>query len=351
MAIITKDEITGLTNIFNNTLDNYRFNEKPGKEFNQDKNFLNVIRNINPLNIQEANFNSIKYPEEVYQVEFINGNIQELEAFDISQFALDTHKHIYLHNSTLTNPIYSKGFIYARCSRENDISIETQRKVCFDYAMKEGIQLYSFGYSYDNNVSARKMNNLNYELGFWSDYLEENSHLIIYSIDRLSRDLLKGLQFLENLANKNITVHFVTNEIKYSNKMPYTHKAMVQSELQNAERFSNQTSEKIKASLQRLRDEGHYLGKATYGYSIKTIDGIKKRVINKSEQKNINKICAKYQDICKNKYKYIEEGNINESYISILRFLSRWSFREGIRNKTMAFTPNQIKKFIVQNYP
>jgi DNA invertase Pin-like site-specific DNA recombinase len=344
---INKDEITRLTNVFNNILDNYKFHEKPGKEFNQDKNCLNVIKNIIPLNTQEANFNNIKYPEELYQVEFLNGDTQELEASDISHHAMETHKHIYLHNNSLTNPIYSKGFIYTRCSRENDISIETQRKICFDYAMKEGIQLYQYGYAYDNNVSARKMNNLNYELGFWTNYLEENSHLIIYSVDRLSRDLLKGLQFLENLTNKNITVHFVTNEIKYSNKISSTHKAMVQSELQNAERFSNQTSEKIKASLQRLRNEGHYLGKAGYGYSVKTIDGIKKKVVNKSEQKNINKICAKYKDICKNKYKYIDNGDINKSTISVFRFLSRWSFREGVRNKTMAFTPTQIKKFVI----
>ena len=42
---------------------------------------------------------------------------------------------------------------------------------------------------------------------------------------------------------------------------------MVQNELMTAEKQSNDTSEKIKGTLKRLKDEGHVIGKAPYGKS------------------------------------------------------------------------------------
>ncbi len=348
--LIENDDIIGLSNSLNRITTNNKISDKYNSEFNHDKNYLNVIRNIIPVNINYAHFDNNKFPEELYKVQFINGNIEELNASEINQYALGTHKYIHLHNITLINPKYTKGFIYGRCSRKNDVSIETQRKICFEYAMKEGIQLYPFGYSYDNNVSARNMKNMNYEFGYWSEYLEENSHLIIYSIDRLSRNLLKGLQFLELMAKKNITVHFVTNEIKYTNKISSMQKMMVQYELLHAEQFSNQLSEKTKISMKRLRDEGNQYGRATYGYSFNIINGIRKKVLNTSEQINILKIRNKYTDICNNKHKYIEEGHINNTKISMLKYLSKWIYNEGILNRGNKMTLYCIKN-IIKNYP
>jgi DNA invertase Pin-like site-specific DNA recombinase len=348
-----------LANMLDNTLDNVinvcnSNDEKKEKyiEFGQNDNNSNVISKITPKHKLNANFDKDKYPNEIYNVSMLNGNVNELSANDIHSYSLETHKYIYEYNNSIMSNkfIEPTGFIYARCSTSNDISIETQRNACFNYAKKNNIKLLDFGYQYDNNVSARNMNNLEYELGFWENRIPDNSNLIIYSVDRLSRNLLKGVQFLEKLANRGINIHFVSNEIIYNINISAAAKSMIHQELQTAEKYSNMTSEKIKSTLKRLRDEGHIFGNAPYGYKHIKINGIRKRVINIIEQNNIKSIIKRYKNCVKNFEQYQENIGKKKNKKNIILSLLRWCNRTGLKYRNNNnYTVSQINKIINSN--
>ena len=333
--------------------------------FKPSKNGDNVIMCIEPYNLNNANFNKITHPEELYNITFLKGNKSIKPAKDININALETHKTTYEYNILLNSQLNvhnqnpnigfgnnngygnGNGFVYTRCSRENDISIETQRKSCLQYALHKKINLLSYGYQSDNNVCARNMNNLKYELGFWNAHIPNGSHIIIYSVDRLSRHMLKGLQFLDAMVARNISVHFVTNDIIYNRDISAGHKAMIQSELQSAEKYSNLTSEKIKGSLKRLREEGNEYGYPGYGFKSVIINNIRKKIPNKSEKTNIEIIKNKYNDIHENFNHYRDTEQVRRSQSSIIKFIIRWCVRSGIKNrKLMPFTISQIKSIV-----
>jgi len=185
-----KNEDNILANMLDNALDNVINLGQPNDEkketyaeFGQNYNNSNVISEIIPIKKVESHFDKDNYPNEVYKAIMLNGKVEEYKANDIHSYSLETHKYIYEHNQQITRTKANKtnGFIYARCSTTNDISIETQRQACFAYAKAMNIKLVSYGYQYDNNVSARNMNNLKYELGFWEKRIPEDGNLIIYS--------------------------------------------------------------------------------------------------------------------------------------------------------------------------
>jgi DNA invertase Pin-like site-specific DNA recombinase len=191
------------------------------------------------------------------------------------------------------------------------------------------------------------MGNLKHELGFWFEHIPNDSHIFIYSVDRLSRHMLKGLDFLEKAVLRNISVHFVTNGIVYNKDISAGNKAMVQSELQSAEKYSNLTSEKIKGTLRRLKTEGHSFGKAPYGFKNVIINGIRKRVVDDRESDNIRKIKTEYNYI----HEHFDEIRVNErmrrNYSSIYRHLIRWCNRSGIKNRNGdVFRLSQIKTIV-----
>jgi DNA invertase Pin-like site-specific DNA recombinase len=289
----------------------------------------------------------------------LNDDKYESKALDIHQYSLETHKYIYEYNNALAitnlnskkNQAYSNmdptGLIYARCSTENDISIETQRKACFKYAKDKGIKLLSFGFQYDNNVSARNMNNLNYELGFWENQIPDHCDLIIYSVDRLSRDLLKGIQFLEKLSSRGINIHFITNEIIYNINISAAAKSMIQQELQTAEKYSNMTSEKVKNTFKRLREEGHVFGKAPYGYKHIKIGEIRKRIPDNQEKENIRKISERYNNYVSTFENYPENQGVKKTATNIIKALIRWCNRSGLKYRHgKHYTLSQIKCII-----
>ena len=343
-----------LANMLDNTFDNVVADfgkpndekKETNAEFGQNSNNSNVIKEIVPKYKIYANFDKEQYPDEVYKITMLNGKEEEYKACDIHSYSLETHKYIYQHNEK-NKLIYPTGFIYARCSTTNDISIETQRQACFNYAKTKNIRLLPFGYQYDNNVSARNMNNLEYELGFWEKYIPENSNVIIYSVDRLSRHLLKGIQFLDKLLERGIQIHFVSNELIYKTNMSSATKSMVQQELQTAEKYSNMTSEKIKGTFKRLREEGHVFGRAPYGYKNINIDGIRKRVRNDSEYDNINKIIQRYRNYIENFEMYPENVGVKRTYNNIMDALMRWCNRNGLKYRNgQSYTRAQLNKIV-----
>jgi DNA invertase Pin-like site-specific DNA recombinase len=348
--------LNSLSNLFDNVLDNSRINkrQKIDVDFLPYKDGRNVVKSVNPLNLNDSHFNSKTYPEEKYYIQFLDGHNDTVPAKDINSFTLEAQKITSEHNKTIKN-LYPNDLsnqintaIYVRCSKVNDTSIETQKKACFEYALKNKMQVLPFGYLEDNGIPARNGKNFKTgELSVWLSHIPDNGNIIIYSPDRWSRHTLKGLQELDDLVKRNITIHFINNDIKYSKNTSSAHKSIIQSELMTAEKQSNDTSEKIKGTLSRLKTEGHVIGKAPYGFNNIIINGIRKRVINNEEQKDIKKIKDKFNDINDNFDNYLGIENIKKSKLSMIKFIMRWCSRTGMKNRnSKAFTISQIQSII-----
>lgn len=353
-----------LANILDNVLDNahvqedneYNNGKDKYKDFGQTDDLSNVIVELKPVLPQESHYDKQNYPNETYNATMWLNNTIIFKACDISTDSLEVFKTVNTYNASLPKlqgkathekATREKAFIYARCSNENDISIETQKQTCLDYARKNNFELISYGYQYDNGCSGRNMINLNKELGFWKDHIPENSHIIIYSVDRLSRNLIKGMLFLEEMINYGISIHFVNNEIIYKKDMTAATKAMVQQELQTAEKYSNETSEKIKRTQLRLRTAGHYLGRPKYGFKCEKISGIRKSIMNFKEQDNIRRINNQYNYYIENYDNTIDFQGIRKTKIGIFRVLCRWCVRNGIRNRNnKLFTIAQLQNIV-----
>ena len=370
-------EIEKIINKFDNVLDgniqcdpenkeDIPAHDKPAKPakatYTNSGHKSNIISKLTPVDPSKAHWNNTTHPKEQYNAVMMNGNETIYTAAELSDYTLETHQYINKHNSSMNKHKQGSkrkitsiiGFIYARCSTENDTSIETQITACLEYARNKGIKLLPFGCQYDNGISARNMNNLDFELGAWSDYLEDGAQLIIYSVDRLSRHLLKGLQYLDKMVARGVSIHFVMSEIIYDANISAAAKSMVQMELQAAEKVSNQTSEKVRATIKRKRAEGHVFGKAPFGYKHIKIAGVMKRIANEKEMRIIEHVNSLFAKMVAKPHKYSELNSTfrNITEIDIIKAVIRDCNRKGYRYRTgKPLTPAQVRRILDTNYP
>ena len=339
-----------------------------------------IIISVLPVNPLNANFNNIAYPDEEYYVKTDKYGIYIYNAHDLNEYTLETYKTVYEYNKTLEishleqlqqlehlqqlvhlqqpeqqpeqqlehQLEHQLAFIYCRSSRVNDCSIATQKTENIKYANKHGLQLLPFGFQYDNNVSARNMKNLNDELGFWTVdnmFIPDGAHIIMYSVDRLSRNLQLGIQWLNSMVKRNIQIHFVSQDVIYKNNISSTVKSIVHQALLNAEQFSDITSEKIKNTIKRKAELGNYHGTAPYGFvKHKDNNGIHTLVANNKEQFIINQIKARYTSL----YKYnFPTLTYKKKQIYMIKTIIKYCNDKGFKNKNgNSFTPHHIKSII-----
>jgi len=344
----------GDDNIIANIMGNVALNQqdkpiKPKKDnsFKPSKDNSNVIKSIEPINDNEAHFDATNFPNEKYRTMTLNGKEQELEAKDINDYTLETGQIIYKHNKSIPqNTMKGYASIYVRCSNPNGISIDTQMKECLKYAKERDLIIQ--GIYIDDGVSGRNGKNLkNGEIGFWKEHIENYSNLLIYSVDRLTRHLFSGLQFLNTMQEKDIDVHFVNNEVIYNKRVSAMNKSSIQQELQTAEKYSNDTSEKIKGTINRLKNEGKYLpGRIPYGYKRIKINGQLKQVENSIEKETINIIKTQYNKIWNNFNDYSNDIPKKSQYY-IFQYLKQWCAQQHIKDRNQNyFTESSIKNII-----
>ena len=226
---------------------------------------------------------------------------------DISNELIVVYTTIRKHNKSLKNKLSKSGqtvnskkaFVYARKSNTNDTSIESQLKQNSQYCFNNNINMEFCGI--DNGVSGGldkktgKMNNLqNGDLGFWKNYLHQDSILVCHSVDRLGRSLADITSLINELHHKGVEFYFIQEDIHYTKNSPYSVSNNVNSIIQNAENFSKLTSQKIKASIAQRKKDGHHIGKARFGYKTKRINNIRKLVQDEQSYPTILKIKELY---------------------------------------------------------
>jgi DNA invertase Pin-like site-specific DNA recombinase len=295
-----------------------------------------------------------------YNVEWYDKSLNWVESSNISDQTIKNYKIIKNHNENIPSSnsgIYSKkkGFVYLRTSSPNNTSIQTQQKQCLDYCKKNGIKLDL--YAEDHNISGRyssklkMMNNLNNELGFNLEFMESNHIIIVHSIDRLGRHMSSISSLLDKLVDYGVEIHFVLeNKIMNKNISSIDKMSIYQAILQ-AEQMSDLTSEKGKITYNRLKKEGHFMGRANYGYKTeKNANGIRKKIINKSEMNKIQKILKLYKKHNTNIYysgHYLQYAS-NDNICRII--YEDFKTNKIYKKDKISFSLTLIKKIIAQEY-
>ena len=154
---------------------------------------------------------------------------------------------------------------------------------------------------------------------------------------------------MDSLDKRHISTHFVNNKIIYNSSISSMHKSMVQQELQTAEKYSNDTSEKIKGTLRRLKNEGHCVGgRIPYGVKRIIVNGIRKQIPSPIEMGVISLIKGKYYDIWKNFDVY--SGSVkNKSNFHVINYIVQWCEEQGIKHRNnKKMSESQIKTIIMK---
>lgn len=251
-----------------------------------------------PLN---QDLDNIIYIESVlsngkYLVKWIQtGQLEEISPDDVSDHAKMVNREVTKHNQTIHNQgnanQSSKAVIYTRISSANETPIDTQLYYCSNYAKQRGLKLQPYGYLIDNGVSGRNGHNIKQgELSIFGDIIDSGSVIIINSIDRLCRHTVTGMQFLEKMNSRNISVYFVTEQLHWHKEMDPTLKRRVRDSLSSAEEFSDNLSKKLKLSVQMRKSQGHFVGRPGYGFKTQRVNNIMKKVKVNTEISTIKNI-------------------------------------------------------------
>ena len=180
-----------------------------------------------------------------------------------------------------------KCVIYLRQShtRDNSNSIDVQERACREYSREK--RMKNKRIHKETNQRARLMMNKK-TLNYIAERLKPGQNLLVYSVDRLSRNVSKGIEFCRrlrengnNIISVNEGINFMDNPIKFGRL------------LMKAQEFSDEKSVEQKAICNALIRQGHHLGPAEFGYEVyRNSRNIRKKRRCQEEQDVISYILA-----------------------------------------------------------
>ncbi len=171
--------------------------------------------------------------------------------------------------------------IYTRVSTkeqaDNNMSLETQRKACEQYAAKQGYRIMGcFGGTYESaKTDERKQ--FNAMLSFVRKSKEEVSAIIVYSVDRFSRSGANAIYITEQLKKQGVVVCAVTQPTDAT-----TASGSLQQNIQFIfSEYDNQLRrEKCMAGMKEKLLSGDWMNLPPVGYDMVRRDGKKEIVLN-----------------------------------------------------------------------
>ncbi len=165
-------------------------------------------------------------------------------------------------------------------------SFEAQERVCREYCSKNNLTIKSVirdvcsGFKYGEQE----------RLELAVEDLEEGDYLVVYDVDRFTRNIERGLRLLRELNTKKAFIYAVNDVCGYET-LP--DKQRFRQMLIQAQAESERKSDKIKACFREHKSRGSFLGKAPFGQSaLKTREGIRKLEKNVTEQQIIKDIIS-----------------------------------------------------------
>ena len=256
----------------------------------------------------------------------------------------------------------SLGIFYGRVStknqRDNNDSLETQKKYCLEYANKNNIKII------DYVLEAASAKQMKTQKGLMK-LLNNNDniqHLIVFSPDRLSRNFYDFINLNKLLDEQKTTLHFVKDNLISSNPNDLL---QIRSKIQEAQNENEIRGIRTSKIIQKQKLNGTYYSSTTkFGYKyvsqIKNGKKIKRIDENPNEQlviklineldhgtiKNVNSLIQKitgknpeyiFDDPdCNN----IDSGNVR--YVDIARILND----NNITRRNFKWTGSSVKEVL-----
>ena len=171
--------------------------------------------------------------------------------------------------------------IYTRVSTkeqaDNNLSLETQKKACEQYAVKSGFQILGyFGGTYESAKTdeRKEFNNM---LAFVKRSKQNISHIIVYSVDRFSRSGGNAIYIAEQLKKEGIVLYAVSQPTDTT-----TASGSLQQNIQFIfSEYDNQLRrEKCMAGTKEMLLRGEWCTAPPMGYDIIHRDGKRQIVLN-----------------------------------------------------------------------
>ena len=173
------------------------------------------------------------------------------------------------------------NYIYSRVStnQQGPDSLDVQRAICENFLISNNLELNG---TFDEVSSAYNGKQKVLE-GIIESKL--NSNIIVKNISRFSRDVLKGMGYIEKAKSKNIIFWFVDDHLNTSNPTNY-HQIRVK--MSEAQLESENISKRSKDAIKVKKAKGWKFGKAKFGYKAIIENGIRKMRSNIDEKKIVD---------------------------------------------------------------
>lgn len=183
------------------------------------------------------------------------------------------------------------GGIYCRVSTKeqvNGYSLEEQKRICKDYMHNMGIKYFRL--YLDEGYTGKNLDRPSFQNMLEHCLQRKITHIIVWKLDRLSRNLTDTLLLIEELDNMGIGVISVTQAIDSTTTLGKIVTSILsgfsQIELENL-------TERVRMGVRARFKEGKWKGGTTpYGYLYVPKSGI--LVVDKNEAKIVKLIYLKY---------------------------------------------------------
>ena len=183
--------------------------------------------------------------------------------------------------------------IYARQSTVQQCTLDEQITDCVEHATKNGnsrtLLFTDKGSAWQKGSEERLygmqllMKCVNY------GYIDT---IIVYDISRLSRNMAMGIKLMNGIKDYDLKVHSLMNGAIYTASSQSCDSFL--EKILEAQKSSTILSERVKTKFKHLRSKGHQFGQPKYGLKVARINGIRKFVTDKDENKIIKQIKSKF---------------------------------------------------------
>jgi len=161
-------------------------------------------------------------------------------------------------------------------SQTNGQSIEVQKSIINEFGNINNININNIYSDVGSGTKMKNLKNLNL-------LIQENNNctLLVVNIDRFSRNLYEGIEYLNILKNKNIILKSIEQNISSDN---ITGIRLIKSCMNDSEFESNTIGLRVKKSLNIIKKKGGHIGIAPYGFKKKRINNLPIKVKDKTEE-------------------------------------------------------------------
>jgi DNA invertase Pin-like site-specific DNA recombinase len=208
-------------------------------------------------------------------------------------------------------------YVFCRVSTNNQIgedhvSLEAQESELLKMA-KEKFPAHRIK-SY--KISGSAYRNIPSILQMIGKVAQQDSHILVYRIDRLSRNIIKYLSWMEDLNERGVGIHSLANNISYNkNKLMF-----IQSVL-DSQKESALISDRIKMSIKKRKERGDEgLGNLEYGKKyFRSVDGGKLVIVDNLEERKVIEYIKKSKEPS-----FLVASNLNNK--NIKKRGKKWSY-------------------------